>query len=149
MTHLQIIESYPAYAAGTQAAQDREQVDAHLTACASCRSAFALLHRTLEPGPAPQRLTADPFLPTRIRALAERPSEPKRISPVLRWSFASAAVGAAIVLGVLLGSHLPNRERATPATSSDFVSEFATSIAVSDLGDRWYSAIESEGGIQR
>lgn len=147
MTHLETIDALADRFAGRLSPEQIARMDHHLAECATCRSAVSLLERTLEPGPRPPFLAADPYLPTRIREMAAHRPGRDRLIPVLRWSFASIAIGAALVLGVLLGSTLPRTDRTSSATS-DLVSEFATSLSASDLGDQWYSAVETEGGLQ-
>jgi hypothetical protein len=93
-------------------------------------------------------LTADPFLHTRIREQAKQKADRRLWSPVVRWSFASVAFGAALVLGILIGSGLPTAGQASESTSDDLVTEFAGSLSTSDLGDQWYSAVGTEEGAQ-
>ena len=149
MTHLEAIEAFSDYSAGALTPSRQEQVDRHVAECESCRAAYALLSRTLLPGPAPQRVTADPYLPTRIRAIVGQRPAGRRLAPVLRWSFASVALGAALVLGILLGQDISSVQRSDGSTSSDLVSEFASSLSNADLGDRWFTVVSSEGGTQQ
>ncbi len=149
MTHLEAIEAFADHSAGVLSPSLREQVDRHVAECASCRAAYNLLSRTLLPGPAPQRVTADPYLPTRIRAIVGQRPKGRRLAPVLRWSFASVALGAALVLGILLGQDISSVQRSESSASSDLVSEFAASLSNADLGDRWFTVASSDGGTQQ
>jgi anti-sigma factor RsiW len=148
MTHHDTIDAFVDHASGRLSPAEHAAVDRHLAECGSCRSAYALLALALTPQPANLRFTADPFLPTRIRALAEERAGRRTSVPVLRWSFASAAFGVAIVIGILLGRDLSNSTTVETVEPSDVVSEFASSLTPTDIGDQWSSAVGSEGGNQ-
>lgn len=145
MNHHDTIDLFLVYSSGKLTGTDRARVDQHLESCAKCRSAYQRLHIALEPGSRPHQLTADPFLPTRIRAMAESTSTATRILPAVQWSL---VMGLAILLGILLGSDI-SRDRSQSYSSNDVVDEFATSLSAPDLSDKWYSAANTNGGDRR
>jgi anti-sigma factor RsiW len=145
MTHAEAHRLYPAYADGLLRESDRSALLRHLEECNRCRRAFDILDRTLAPGSKhAERLSLDPYLPARIRAIASdpRPTGLHVLAPALRWSL---ALTLALALGIYLGQGL-SRSIQDPVTD-DPVSEFAVSLSGTDLADRLSSAVgENEGG---
>lgn len=92
--------------------RERSLVDSHLQACArcraevaSCRDLVARLPQTL-PAPTPQaRARILQQVESRIAASARRPAPSLPVQPGWRLAFAGAA--AALLLGLWIGSHLP------------------------------------------
>lgn len=148
MTHTEAHRLYPAYADGMLRESDRSALLRHLEECDRCRRTFDILGRTLAPGSKhAERLSLDPYLPVRIRAIASdrHPSRPHVLAPALRWSLGSLAFTLALALGIYLGQDLSRSTN--DSTIDDPVSEFALSLSGSDLADRLSSAVgENDGG---
>lgn len=135
MTHHTIIDRFLEYEEGRLAADTKEEIERHLAGCASCAAAYGLFRRALTPGTEQVRaLTADPFLPTRIRAIAKEQHRRIRWMRAVRVSFASLALAVALASGIYLGKGI---SAATTTSSTDIASELASSISASDLGDQW------------
>ena len=91
----------------------------------------------------------DPYLPTRVRALAERSqfdSHPKS-GFVVRWSLRSAAFAVAVVLGILMGERLASPS--STLTDQRIIAEYSESIQTSDIGDRWQSVAQSTEEVSK
>ena len=148
MNHRTAQKLYPAYADGLLSESDRNSLTRHLAGCDRCRGAFELFDRSLAPGSSRSpRLSVDPYLPARVRAIAsERHPSARRVwVPALRWSLGSIAFTLALALGVYLGQDLSRS--VTPSAIDDPVSEFAASVSASDLSDRWsYAFGQNDGG---
>lgn len=148
MTHTRAQRLYPLYADGLLGRGEHSSLVRHLEGCDRCRKSYELLDRTMTPGSAPSpRLSADPHLPARIRALApdRQPSARQPWTPALRWSFGSLAFTLALALGIYFGHDLSRS--AVRSSSDDPISEFAASLSGSDLSDRWDSAVgQNDGG---
>ena len=145
MTHNDIYRLYLAHTERSLDAATRSQFDEHLSACSSCRQFVDRMTSLLEPrgGQRADQLTADPFLPTRVRAIVEssRTTTTRQWRPAVEWSLASVAIALGIFLGVMLGSGL-----AKPSPSineTQLVSEFASNITPSNFSDKWMSLEES------
>ncbi|UCH83722.1 MAG: zf-HC2 domain-containing protein, partial [Candidatus Latescibacterota bacterium] len=157
--------------------EERRIVQQHLADCRSCRDYYdkmsALLNAS-DPSLLPS-LEADPFLPTRIRALAEdsaaaaarttatgaeqtaaigggpndgvaRATYPKVI-PWLRVSLAGALTAIAVAAGIFLGKGLA----ATPGANSDsaIVTAYYDAVAQTGFVGDWGDVIEEEEEEQK
>lgn len=142
MTHNNIIDRYFEYANGNIGPDAKAEIDRHLELCASCAAAFGMLQRAFTSKPI-RTLKADPFLPTRIRALAEQ----RRWTPAVRISFASFVFAVAVSIGLFLGHGLSQSTATAP--SEEMVSEFASSLAASDLSDQWMTVLENGNGREQ
>ena len=119
----------------------KHEVEQHLSECGSCRKLYDLFTFALSIETPRQRLQADPFLPTRIRALAAEHSPSHRsVNRALQWSFASAAFGIAVTLGILLGEGISHPRQT--ASEEMIVSEFATAFSQYTITDQWSSAVQ-------
>ena len=91
----------------------------------------------------------DPYLPTRVRALAEQSqfgSHPKS-GLVVRWSLRTAAFAVAVVLGILMGERLASSS--STLTDQRIIAEYSESIQTSDIGDRWQSVAQSTEEVSK
>lgn len=84
----------------------RKDVDGHLASCAACRTYYEKMSNLFDASAAPG-IAPDPFLPHRVRALAESasPEAPRKA----QLSFAKLSLGAlvlaiAVFAGVFIGS---------------------------------------------
>jgi len=105
-----VIELFTRYRDGDLDAPTRQQVEAHLAACARCPGEFASLDaictylRELRPEPAPATLVRD------VRArLAARPERPRAV--LLRWALPAAAAAALVVVAFGVLSPILSRPR--------------------------------------
>jgi predicted anti-sigma-YlaC factor YlaD len=125
----------------------RSEVERHLSECERCRRWYerstALLRskplvlRTLEP---------DPFLPTRIKALAEHDHVRAHtgMRAAVRWAAGSVAVAAALLLGLYIGDGV---YAASPVTSDqEIVEQYSRTVAMAGINDHWQSVAETTGG---
>lgn len=98
--HSLLRENIPAYALGTLDAQEILALEAHLQTCESCRAELAkyqaVSHNLLMAVPARQ---PSPALRKRLQSqLPSAQPAQKVVRPRLAWSFGSLALGAAVVL---------------------------------------------------
>ena len=95
--------------------------------------------------PAPH-LQADPYLPTKIAALAEEENTLNKIAGFPNWSFASAITACAIVLGIYLGLGILQDDASQ--YNIDIVSEYSEAFYQDGFADNYDSALE-DGGIEK
>ena len=100
-------KQFQAWSEGRLDKTRRLRIQQHLDDCQSCRAYFDKMAILLEKPDAAllPRIEPDPFLPTRIRALAEEASR----APVarkrrwLQWSFNGAMIAVAALIGIYVG----------------------------------------------
>ena len=144
MTHQQAQTYFADLQRGTVNDSRKNDVERHLAGCTSCGQLYQLFNLALKADAiAPERrLKADPFLPTRIRAIAAERAHPHRsVKAALRWSFASVAFGLAVTLGILLGEGI-SHPRATIGDET-IVSDIASTLSQYTVTDQWSSAVQS------
>ena len=127
MNREHVKKSFLDWSEGKLASDKKAVVDHHLESCPECQAYFRKMAAALDkPGKTIlPKLEADPFLPTRIKALAEE--KQKKISlktqKAIRWnrairlSFSAFLLLIAASIGVFLG-----RELATANTSAEMYS---------------------------
>ena len=86
-------------------------------------------------------LQADPFLATKIAALANEKTESVLVLAGTRWSFASVVTAFGIVLGIYLGLGIWQNNAST--TNSDIVDEFSEAFYQSGFADNFDSTVEN------
>ena len=86
-------------------------------------------------------LQADPFLATKIAALAEQESNSANIARIPNWSFASIITAFGLILGIYLG--LGIWENGTIDQDIDIVDEFSEAIYQSGFADSFDSSTEN------
>jgi predicted anti-sigma-YlaC factor YlaD len=117
-----------------------QELEEHLRECSSCREYFDALSAALLPKASVQgRLTTDPFMPARIRALAmESASAPvSGKDMVVRWSLRTVAFAVAIIVGVYMGEQLSYQP--SVVTDQHIISEYSNYLGGSGIGERWQS----------
>lgn len=131
--------------------RDRQLVGEHLKECQSCRKYFETLSSALLPAPEAMRntLAADPYLPTRIRALVDSSAQPTPGPKVLiaRWVLMSAAFAAAVFCGAFLGERLSYTT--TTVTEQNVIAEYSESLVVGGIADRLQSVAPSSAEVSK
>ena len=125
----------------------RMKVERHLLDCIACRAWFEASTELLgTPSVHARTLEPDPFLPTRIRALAERDGQRTHAGfrPAVRWAAGTVAVAAALLIGVYLGDGITRTQ--STITDQEIVDQYARSVAMAGINDRWQSVAETTGG---
>jgi len=134
MTHVATPSLFLRASTGAMTPAERRAFDEHLAACDACRAAWSTASAALGPRPAGAApLRADPFLPARIRAIADA-SAPRRgaaFPAVLRWSLSAAA---ALATGIYLGYAAA---RPASTTLDDAAKEFSSSLSASETSTDW------------
>lgn len=146
MKHKQIKKEFLDWSEERLPVARRSEIEAHLERCESCRKYYHRMAGLLAPAdPAllPQ-LTADPFLPTRIKALTAVPEKRRSLAGNFRWVWTTAMFLLAMYLGVSLGKGLAEEQRSSTAT--DMLSEFSEVYYPQTLADNWASILETENG---
>lgn len=146
MKHEQVKKAFLDWSEDRLRPRRRAEIEAHLESCEGCRVYYRRMAELLAPGdPAllPQ-LTADPFLPTRIKALAAAPEKRRGRAGNFRWVWTIAMFLLAMYLGVFLGKGLAEEQRSSNAT--DMLSEFSEVYYPQTLADNWASILETENG---
>lgn len=92
--------------------------------------------------PAP-KLQPDPFLPTRLEALAknENRDEVLQESLLANWSVASILAAGAIIIGIYIGSGLTS-ESVTSDASNEIITEYSEAFYQSGFVDDWHNVFE-------
>lgn len=157
MEHRTVRDKYQAWCEGRLAAGELRGVRDHLDACVECRLYYermTLLLEKTDPALLP-RLAPDPFLPARIRALAEeRKRGPVRGRALawLRLSLAGVMLFFAATAGVYLGQELSTASRsADTAQGTDIAEAYYEAFAPSDFSGVWESVLDetdSNGGSE-
>ena len=131
---------------------EQSKVEAHLLSCLECKTYFDKMSAALDvvDHTALPTLTPDPYLPTRIKALAESPRDAHSavLRPGwlmrLRWAFSTAMVVSALSIGVFLGKGL-----ATMNTGSTYEESFTSTdyqiIWDNSLADSWEDILQPNG----
>ncbi|MCB0281364.1 MAG: hypothetical protein H6627_06925 [Calditrichae bacterium] len=92
--------------------------------------------------PAP-KLHADPFMVTRIEALAKEKSKPLPDTGGLlaNWSLASVLAAGAVILGIYLGNGLSSSS-AVNETSTEILTEYSQAFYQSGFVEDWHNVFE-------
>ena len=141
MTHEKAQTLFADLQSGLLNTSKKNEVEQHLNECGSCRTLYNVFTLALNADAPRHTLKADPYLPTRIRALAADGAHPHRSTKaVLRWSFASIAFGAAVAIGILLGEGISHPRQTT--SEETIVSDFASAFSQYTITDQWNSAVQ-------
>lgn len=113
-------------------------VDEHLKDCDPCRQYFNAMSQILlpSPGTAQDELKSDPFLPTRIRALAETSTAQghHKAPAAVRWALRTALFAVAMACGIYMGEKLSYRT--TTVTDQNVITEYSDALQVGGIADR-------------
>ena len=157
MKHERIIRRYQGWIEGGLGTEERRETEQHIGECDECRVYFEKMTRLLEetdPALLPL-LTPDPFLPVRIRAMAERgKTRPETLTAARRagfdrigrrraaWarlSLAGAALFFAVIAGVFLGRGLSANN--SYAQESELASAYYEAFAPTDIAGGWADVV--------
>jgi predicted anti-sigma-YlaC factor YlaD len=143
--------SFQAWLEGRLKNTERQRVDRHLEKCGDCSAYFDTMSQLLEKPAATDlpRLDADPFLPTRIRAMAEKARVGSGLPAVgrkpLGWvglSLLSVMCVLAVAIGVRIGKGLST---AFPQNGeTEIVSAYYDAFSPWEFADDWAQIIETE-----
>ncbi len=119
-------------------AQQQEHVREHLKECTLCRKYFDAMSVILIPSQnsSPGSLAADPYLPTRIRAMRESSGrQPRGVRSVIaRWALTTAMFVMAVVFGIYMGERLSYKT--STVTDQNIITEYSESLEVGGIAER-------------
>ncbi|MCK5572438.1 MAG: hypothetical protein KAJ12_06740 [Bacteroidetes bacterium] len=134
---------------GRLSGKRQAHVESHLQRCDQCRRSYneaRLLFdsTTLQILP---RLSPDPYLPARIRALVEHGHrrDEKRV-PRYQWALTSIGIAAAIWLGIQLGAGLS--EDPDSVSDTELASAYYQAFSQEEPAEEWEQAAPTEGEQQ-
>jgi predicted anti-sigma-YlaC factor YlaD len=157
MKHRHVIKRFQAWSEGRAGEDERLEIRHHLDECDHCRRYFTNMTKLMEGvGPdALPRLQPDPFLPDRIRAIAN--SDPASMAGLpsaapFRPAFgrlAAAVIGVAAVaaaaLGVMFGTGLAGRvDTASQAENVAIAQAYYDAFSPAGIQANWESALETD-----
>lgn len=125
--------------------QDRKELENHLEQCEECKRYFIKMSSLLE---VPDKdsfpeLHPDPFMATRIKAMAHKKSAGTRVKQWMKWTLVGAASSVAIFLGVELGNGLYT------TTQNDYSTKIAATyyqaFNQNGIADQWKNVIDAKG----
>jgi len=124
--------------------EDQQQlVEEHLKACSFCRQYFDAMSLALLPSPdhLQETLLPDPYLPTRVKAMASQSgAEARRGKSVVLWTLRFAMFLIAVVFGIYLGERLSYRS--STVTEQNLIAEYSESFEVGGIADRLQSVAQ-------
>jgi predicted anti-sigma-YlaC factor YlaD len=151
-----VTKNYLNWAEGKLNAPQREQIENHLQDCPDCREYYekmsAVFSEKTDLTDLP-RLKTDPFLPTRIRAMAENRAKSSfdnlkgwQWAGAFRLAISSLMLVAAVTIGIYLGKDLAVTDQ---YSESDLVSDYYQAFARQSYAANWeYVLKESNGETQ-
>jgi predicted anti-sigma-YlaC factor YlaD len=131
----------------TQAGQE---VEAHLGECDACKQYFEAMSAALRPVTMSQgRLEPDPYLPTRISALAKGSAaeSPSGMALIVRWSLRTVVFAAALLVGIYMGEQLS--VESSSLTEEHIISEYSIYLGEIGIGERWQTVAISNEGVSK
>ena len=132
-------------------AQQQQLVEEHLKGCESCRKYFDAMSAVLLPPQesSPNALVADPYLPTRIRAMAE--SSGRQLNGVkgvvARWVLRTVMFAMAVVFGIYMGEQLSYRT--SVLTDQNIITEYSESLEVGGIADRLQTIAQANTEVSK
>jgi predicted anti-sigma-YlaC factor YlaD len=124
--------------------EDQQQlVEEHLKECSLCRRYFDVMSRALLPSPdiSQDALLPDPYLPTRVKAIASQSGAEARMGKnVILWTLRSAMFLIAVVFGIYLGESLSYQP--STVTEQNLIAEYSESFEVGGIADRLQSVAQ-------
>jgi predicted anti-sigma-YlaC factor YlaD len=146
-----VTRQFQAWLEGTLESGDRLRIARHLESCEDCSTYFAAMSRLLEKPTAADlpRLEADPFLPTRIRAMAGKTRAGSGLPVVRRRALGwvgLSLMSAMCVLAVAIGVHIGKDLSAAASRNGDteIISAYYDAFSPSELADDWAQLIATE-----
>lgn len=151
-----VTKNFIDWADGKLDARQREQVETHLQSCLGCRRYYekmsAVFSEKADLSALPQ-LDADPFLPTRIKALADKKDREDSDKwynwqgiGAIRLAFSTLMIVFAVSLGIYLGKGLATSQQ---NSESDLISEYYQAFNQQSYSDNWEYILEEESGVQQ
>ncbi len=135
----------------------KKRVDQHLENCSECRAYFekmsgvlrAVDHSAIPP------LTPDPFLPTRIKAIAEARQKENASNKGFVWrrlgklqaATSAVMVTVAISIGIFLGKGLASQTEFSPSQTvqTSITGEYYDALFSDGLSNVWEAMQENQG----
>ena len=122
----------------------QQLVEEHLKACSFCRQYFDVMSRALlrSPDRSQDALLPDPYLPTRVKAMASQSgAEARRGKNVVAlWTLRSTMFLIAVVFGIYLGESLSYQP--STVTEQNLIAEYSESFLVGGIADRLQSVAQ-------
>jgi predicted anti-sigma-YlaC factor YlaD len=148
-----VTKNYPDWAEGKLNARKQEQIETHLQDCPNCRRYYekmsAVFAEKADLSALPL-LEADPFLPTRIKALADERTklsydaqEGRQWAGTFRLTISTMIIVAALAIGIFLGKDLATAEQ---YSESDLISDYYQAFAQQSYAANWESILEENNG---
>jgi predicted anti-sigma-YlaC factor YlaD len=157
MKHRRVTKRFQAWSEGRVGEEERLEIRRHLDGCDDCRRYFEKMTKLMEGVSADTlpMLEPDPFLPDRIRAIANSDPASRTESPALspfRPAFgrlAATVIGVAAVaaasLGVLFGTGLAGRiDAANQAETTAIAGAYYEAFAPVGIQSDWESTLEED-----
>ncbi len=122
---------------------DRTAVEDHLEHCAKCRNYYSKMASLIQ---TPDKYTfpvleADPYLATRVKAIAQKDAHSFQRSHWFRWVLVGAASSVAILLGVELGNGLYSATQAD--TGTEVATTYYQAFSPTGIADQWQDVIQT------
>ena len=131
-THTPYLENIPAYAIGALDADDTAALETHLKTCASCRTELTEYRQLSE-----SLLTAvppkQPPAALRIRLESKLPSTQKKTRPSWNWSFSQMAIGASLILLLMMNVYSIGQLRSLQSTQIQLNRQIKTGQTVMSM----------------
>jgi anti-sigma factor RsiW len=149
MKHRHVISQFLDWNENRTGDTERLEIQRHLDDCGDCRRYFEKMSRLMEGvgADALPHLEPDPFLPARIRAVAETAKTPPGSKyPVfgrLAVSVMSATVVLAAAAGIVIGSGLSSRVSASEETQT-IIEGYYEAFAQDEFAQHWETVLESD-----
>ena len=145
--HKHIKSKFSDWSDGNLPGTEMNEIEQHLSACTDCKKYFDLMSDLVSPDSKTilKELEPDPFLPTRIKAIAGNGVKHSGSKPAIsrsRWMFITLASSLAILLGIMLGQGLYN-SRQNYNSSNSIISAYSQLYAHESLSDHFESAISN------
>ena len=132
-------------------AHQQRLVEEHLKECELCRKYFDTMSVILLPSrdSLSHTVTADPYLPIRIRAMVESSNrEQRRVKGgVAQWAFTTVMFVMAVVFGIYMGEQLSYRT--TVVTDQNIITEYSESLEVGGIADRFQTVAQTNTEVTK
>ena len=131
--------------------KQQQLVEEHLKGCEACRKYFDAMSVILLPSQesSPNTVHADPYLPTRIRAMAE--SSGRQLNGVreivARWVLRTVVFAVAVIFGVYMGEQLSYHP--SVITDQNIITEYSESLEVGGIADRMQTIAQATTEVSK